>query len=433
MKQSVLLAVSGGIDSVVMTHLFHRAGVSFAIGHCNFQLRGKASDGDQEFVARLAVEMEVPFHSVSFDTGAYADRTGVSLQMAARDLRYRWLEEMRQRLNLDGIATAHHLDDSAETLLLNLIRGTGLRGLHGILPRRERTIRPLLFAHKEEIEAFAEAEDIAFRVDSSNREVKYERNRIRHEIIPLLLEINPSFRKTAAETIDRMREAEWLYDYAIDIWQRKLVRREGEKEKRIDLQALLRLAASKTMLYEILRPYGFHAEQVGQILDSAESEQSGAIFHAPGGYRLLVDRNDLILEKESDIASGEVEVDIDRHTHPVPGGLLYTKVVEGRPGAFPDSNWRATLDLEALARPLKMRRWQEGDAFQPLGMKGRHQKIKDFLVRQKVDRFAKERIWLLVDKHDRICWVVGYRPDHRYRIRKDTERYIEFHYVPDAS
>ena len=261
----ILLAVSGGMDSIVMSHLFQMAGYPFAVAHCNFQLRGEASDRDEEFVKHLAFELKVPYHIIRFDTEAYAKKQKQSIQLAARELRYQWLEEIRETNQYRAIATAHHLNDSIETVLYNFTKGCGIRGLHGILPKTGKLIRPMLFASREEIEAFVNQNDIAYREDASNASVKYMRNKVRHEVIPVLQSINPAFEKTIEENIQRFRETEAVLEGAIKQFRKELITRKEELIL-IDFTKLPK-AGKPTILFELLRDWGFNKDQVNQILE----------------------------------------------------------------------------------------------------------------------------------------------------------------------
>lgn len=428
-REPVLLAISGGVDSVVLLDLAQRAGWPVGIAHCNFQLRGAASDGDEDFVRDLGEAFDLPVYVEVFDTKKEAAQRGVSIQMAARDLRYTWLEKIRRREGYELIATAHHLDDSVETVLYNFAKGTGIRGLHGIPVRREAIIRPLLFAAKEEVEAHARSLELPFREDASNATDDYARNKIRHHVVPVLRELNPGFLATAATNLERFRQVEYLYELALERIREELAEEQGERMT-INLERLLHYyRAAPTILYELLHPYGFHPGQVAQILDST-TRQPGALFFTES-HQLVVDRETLILdarifdieEKLYYIADG-IEI-----VH-LPGGRLEIAYKEGRPETFPSDPNRTFLDAELLTFPLRLRHWRPGDYFCPLGMQGRRQKIQDFFTNKKIHRLDKDRIWLLETHHGEICWVVGHRLDERFKISPQTSRYAELTYYP---
>lgn len=288
-EDRVLLAVSGGADSVVLAHLFSNAGFGFAIAHCNFQLRGEASDGDEAFVKKLANDLSCPFFSTRFDTQKVMAERGQSMQIVARELRYEWLEEIRLQNDYQYIATAHHLNDSIETALYNFTKGTGIRGLHGIPHKNGAIIRPLLFATREEIEAYLATQGLTHREDQSNRERKYSRNQIRLDVIPLLKEINPGLEKTMQQNFRNLRETQWLFEFAAAQFHEKLVR-EIADGLAIQVLPLRQHPAGLTLLHEWLSPYGFTTDQLESAL--FENTQTGAIFYSKT-HRLLVDRDQL--------------------------------------------------------------------------------------------------------------------------------------------
>jgi tRNA(Ile)-lysidine synthase len=424
-----LLAVSGGVDSVVMTHLFIRAGIAVGMAHCNFQLRGPASDGDEDFVRDLAEEYGAPVDVAVFKTREEAERRGISVQMAARELRYDWMEELRQRLDFDRIATGHQLDDSVETVLYNFLKGTGLRGLHGIPLRRGPIIRPLLFATKAEILDYAKEHGLSYREDATNAEEIYARNKIRHQVLPVFRDLNPGFERTAAGNLGRLREAEYLFDWALERIRRELVREE-EGRLHIDLEGLLlHYRAAPTILYEILKPFHFHSGQVPQILGSV-GRQPGALFFSET-HQLLVDRETLIIQSRL-IDSQEKLYYIAEQIDTVflPNGKLTLAWKEGAPAVFPADPLRAVLDAGSLEFPLRLRHWRAGDHFYPLGMKGQRQKLQDFFTNLKIPRLDKDRIWLLENGDGRICWVIGYRPDERFKVVAETRRHLELAFKP---
>ncbi len=417
-----LLAVSGGVDSVAMAQLFKQAGLHFGIAHCNFKLRAEEADEDERFVARLAANLAAPFYSAAFNTEQIAREEGISIQMAARQLRYEWLESIRSDNGYSHIATAHHLNDSIETLLYNLAKGCGIRGLHGIPPRNGYVIRPLLFAAREEIEHYALEQGLLHREDASNTETKYSRNKIRHQVIPGLKAINPSLESTMAANIERLRATEYLYDYALESIRDEVIKEE-------DGRILMNMNALKhhdsgltTILYELLSPYGFNASQTGQLAQCLD--HAGAVFFAPG-YRLLVDRGFLILEKMTAVqgAGDAFLITAEARAVVLTEGRLSLSRLSGQPVAWSTGPNEAALDADTLVFPLFLRRWQPGDTFQPLGMGGKHQKVQDFFTNNKVSLFDKERAWILADAQGRICWLVGYRIDERFCIKPDTRSY----------
>ncbi|MEZ4962451.1 MAG: tRNA lysidine(34) synthetase TilS [Saprospiraceae bacterium] len=414
----VLLATSGGVDSMVMCHLFRRAGLPFAVAHCNFQLRAAASDQDEQFVRQMAVSLGVPFFCQRFDTVAFSNLGKISIQEAARKLRYEWLEKTRQDAGCAYIATAHHLDDSIETVLFNFSKGCGIRGLHGILPKQGNLIRPLLFATKKELLAFAQGEEIGFREDASNLTDKYSRNLIRHHAVPVFEKINPSFQRSAEKTIARLLEVESLYDFVLDKIREDVLEPNGPDWK-IHLAKLAHYPALPTVLYELLHPFGFNSDQAVQILQSIDN-QPGKMFFSPD-WQLLVDRFLLILSK-GEKHGGVIRIpSIQAGSIALADGLLQVELVDGPPSGFSKKNNEAWLDYGKITFPLTLRHWQPGDSFCPLGMGGKHQKLQDFFSNNKLDRFEKERIWLL-ESGGEICWVVGHRLDERFKVAQKTEK-----------
>ncbi len=422
-----LVATSGGVDSTVLCHLMGRAGLPFAMAHCNFQLRGAEADKDEAFVKKLAKALRVECFTTRFDTQVFAEQNKMSIQQAARELRYDWLEEIRQQAGCQQIATAHHLDDSIETLLYNFAKGCGLRGLHGILPKHGLVIRPLLFATKKGILDFAAAEEIEYREDASNLTDKYNRNLLRHHVVPVFEKINPAFQHTAGENIERLLEAEQLYDFALQKIMADVVEKRPD-EWRIDLQKLRSYPAPATVLYEVLKPCGFNNDQVKNILQSADN-QPGSIFSTPPA-RLLVDRFLLILTWGGG-EGGAIEINgISDHSIQLGDGSTLGLTIGPPPTDFPpgDAN-TAWLDADLVSFPLTLRHWQPGDWFCPLGMGGKRQKLQDFFSNNKVSRFEKEKTWLLECRGD-IAWVVGRRVDERYKVTAQTKTYLRIDFCP---
>jgi tRNA(Ile)-lysidine synthase len=417
MEERILLAVSGGLDSVVLCHLMKRARLNFGIAHCNFQLRGGESVGDAQFVEQLAKDMGIEYFCNNFDTPSYAADHNISIQMAARDLRYAWLEDLRQQNGYAFIATAHHRNDSVETVIYNFAKGCGIRGLHGILPKQGKVIRPLLFATREDIEAFQKEHQLQYREDASNASDKYQRNFIRHQIIPRLKEINPNLEQSAGETINRIRETEWIFKEAVQNYRSNLVQQAGDTW-RIAYKKLPPEAAT-TLLYELLLPFGFHGDQVNMILENVQ--QPGVYFYSPS-HQLLVDRDVLIIREPAEQEPREWRISAEDQTL-VPGQSvnINCKIIEKVPLAFPKNKNVALLDFNKLSFPLTLRNWQAGDYFQPFGMNGQHKKIKDYLTGEKLNRFEKDQT-LVVESAGQICWVVGHRIDERFKVDENTQR-----------
>lgn len=419
----ILLAVSGGIDSMVMAELFQRAGYNFAIAHCNFGLRGSESNQDEAFVASIAASYKVRFYVNHFKTREYAGFNKISVQMAARTLRYEWFEELVQAEGFKAVATAHHLDDQIETFFINVLRGTGIGGLHGILPHRVNIVHPMMFAFRRQIEDFASDEAISFREDSSNRTTKYVRNKIRHDLIPLLAEINPEFRKTITSTIDRIRDAELLLKNHIRHLSANIIKRE-EDVCRIDINELQKLNPIDVYLFELLQPFNFNRSVCNEIAESL-NELSGKQFFS-GTHRLLKDRDSLIITSSSqETADSPAESYIEETTSEItkPVHLKFSRIVNNDELTIPKSGNIALLDTSKLRFPLKLRKWKEGDSFIPYGMNN-NKKLSDFFIDNKFSIVEKENAWLLVSGNT-IAWLIGHRIANPFRITGDTEEILK--------
>jgi len=421
--EPILLAISGGIDSMVMAELFHRAGYNFAIAHCNFALRGAESNQDEQFVASIAESYGVRLFVNHFKTREYAGFNKVSVQMAARTLRYEWFDELLQTEGYKVVATAHHLDAQNETVFINVLRGTGISGLHGILPYRSKIVHPLMFAFRREIEEFAGDEAIAYREDSSNRSSKYVRNKIRHDLVPLLGEINPEFRKTITGTIDRMRETEILLDNHIEqIREQVEVLNDGLVTFKIP--ELKKLQPTDVYLYELLKPYNFNRSVTNEIA-SALDELSGKQFFSPT-HRVVKDR-DLLLITEPGPAEtlhiGDILINKGVTELKKPVQLRFSSLQNQACLQISKSGSTATLDASKLEWPLRLRKWQEGDAFVPYGMTN-SKKLSDFFIDNKFSIVEKENIWLLISGKE-IVWLVGHRIGNQFRITPETTTILQ--------
>jgi tRNA(Ile)-lysidine synthase len=425
----LLLAVSGGLDSMVLAELCLAAGYRIGLAHCNFKLRAEESDEDQAFVEKFAEHHSIPFFTTSFETTTLAAAQGKSIQVMARELRYHWLEEVRQQQDYDWILTAHHLNDAIETILYNFTKGCGLKGLQGIPKKNGFVIRPLLFARREELVSFAEAGAVTWREDSSNTSDKYARNRIRHQVIPVLKALNPSFETTVAGNIQRLQEADYLYRWAIEA----LLAQHTEDRPygmAIHFVPLLRNPAKSTIFYEALRPYGFNGDQVRQalsVLGQYPNHMSGAKFFSKT-YQFVIDRTHLIIEPQQNLQDLTYQLSLKGSALQLTDGVMHMEREEGQPAIFYQNNFTVCLDLPAEALPLTVRHWKAGDAFHPLGMKGKTQKLQDFFTHQKLNRLEKDRIWVVEAATGEIVWIVGLRIDHYYRVTPQTDGYYVLHF-----
>ncbi|HZX61961.1 MAG TPA: tRNA lysidine(34) synthetase TilS [Bacteroidales bacterium] len=427
----ILLAVSGGIDSVVMSELFHKAGYAFGIAHCNFTLRGKESDADETFVEKLAGKYKVPFYTKRFLTTKVTKEKGISIQMAARELRYQWFEELRLKEKYHSIATAHHLDDQVETFFINLLRSTGIAGFHGILPRQGNLTRPLLFSYRDDIEAFARKYKLVFREDSSNLETKYLRNKIRHEVIPIFRELNPAFPHILTETILRMRETEVIFRNSIEEARKKIIRND-KNGTHIRIENLKKLTPVDIYAFELLSPYGFNETVIRDILHSPD-DSSGKIFYS-STHRLIKNREELILnplpdKKETWSKNAEISIPENKKEIRKPIHLSFTKTATIKRFVIDPSKEVANLDLRKIVFPLILRRWKKGDSFYPFGM-NKKKKLSDYFIDSKLSIPEKENTWLLCSG-THILWIVGYRIDHRFRVTSQTKEVFQVRWLKE--
>ncbi|MCD8179705.1 MAG: tRNA lysidine(34) synthetase TilS [Tannerellaceae bacterium] len=411
----VIVGLSGGADSVALLAILTQLGYDCRAAHCNFHLRGDESDRDEEFSHLLARSLSVPFYHIDFDTERYAAENHLSIEMAARELRYRWFEEMRATEQAQAIAVAHHRDDQVETILLNLVRGTGIRGMRGMTPKNGTIVRPLLSVSKKQLLDWLEEQHLNYVTDSTNNTIDYKRNYIRHEIVPALEKLNPSFQDTVVRNAHYLRDVETIYDHSI--------RQAGEdimdQALRISIQKLCNYPAPENMLYELLKPYGFNRFVIADIFRALPGE-SGKQFDSPE-YTLVKDREYLLLsvKGKSTDSSFYIEENTEQIEYPVK--LSFRKIVLGEEFAIDRDKHIAYFDYEKLSFPLTIRTWQSGDWFIPFGMKGR-KKLSDYFSDLKYSRPEKEKQWLLCSGED-IIWVTGHRTDDRYKVDQHT-RYV---------
>ena len=414
--KKLLLATSGGIDSMVMLHLFQQLDFEIAIAHCNFQLRGVESFEDQKFIQDYADANAVPVYITQFDTKAFAEDYKLSTQVAARELRYNWFYELLETEKYDYILTAHHADDNLETFLINLSRGTGLDGLTGIPEQNENVVRPLLAFSQQEIEDYAKLNHIKWQEDSSNASDKYVRNKIRHHLVPMLKELNPNFLSSFHKTQNYLQEAQNMVDDAAIMVYQQVAVQEGENIS-FDLKKLKKLPNYKSYLYQWLNEFGFTAWD--DIYDLVVSQSGKFVFSAD--YRLLKDRESLILSPlDFSTEKQEYFIDANQTVVNVPLNISFSPVADM---AIP-SNKTIFVDYEKLKYPLTLRRWNEGDQFQPFGMNGKSKKISKFFKDEKLSLLEKENTWLLCS-NDIIVWVVGLRQDERFKIENTTKNILK--------
>ena len=417
----VLVAVSGGLDSVVLLDVLHRLGVQVAVAHCHFGLRGEDADADEQFVRKLAKQYGLPYFAEFFRTKEYAEQEGISTQMAARFLRYRWFEQLRQVQQLACIATAHHQRDEAETMLLNLTHGTGLAGLHGIQVKNGHVVRPLLGLGRDDLHEYLVARGLRWREDASNASPVYQRNRLRHEVLPVLRAINPNLDQTLHGTAERVGGAEEIVRRYVEETSAQ-ARRDDAEVTYLNIATLQKTAATTLVLHELLRPFGFAWPVVKDVV-AAFGGEPGRRFDSPT-HRLVKDREHLVITPRRltqfgtfQLAAGQTDLWAD-------GLRLKTELhEEAQHFLIPRSKSTAALDADKLKFPLTLRKWQEGDWFMPLGMKGK-KLLSDFLIDQKVPLNLKDDVRVLTSGDGKICWVVGWRVDDRFKVEEATERVL---------
>lgn len=414
--QRLLVAVSGGVDSVVLARLCRWAGYDIEIAHCNFQLRGEESLRDEEYTAQFSGMINAPYHLRRFDTETFARDHTISVQEAARELRYAFFREIARERNLDRILTAHHADDNVETMLMNLFKGTGIAGIRGILPLSGNIARPLLFATRAEIEAYATEHGIGFVEDSSNLTDKYTRNYFRLTLIPELEKMYPGATAHIRDSLSLFREGEMLYREAVEARIAKLVTRAGN-EIHIPVEKLRMASPLRTILFELLSPVGFSPAQLQDVIRLMDADTGKYVSSAT--HRLIRNRNWLILaaKEDAEVSIHVVERVADKIQLPI--GTITNSTVPNIAGFIPDPDpLVAQFDLDQVEFPLTVRRWKEGDYFYPLGMR-KKKKIARFLIDCKLSKTDKEKI-MVVLSGDRIIWVVGQRIDERVRIRPSS-------------
>ena len=417
-KAKILIAVSGGLDSMVLLELLLLSKLDLAVAHCNFQLRNAESDGDEAFVKSYCSTHSIHGYFQRFDTKQFAEDEKLSIQVAARKLRYERFYELLATENFDFVATAHHLDDQLETFLIHFSRGTGLDGLTGIPSQKDKIIRPLLTFSRAEIATFANENNLKWREDSSNASDKYVRNKIRHQVVPILKELNPSFLDSFENTLQNLNQAQSLVEDASRIVYRKVVK-DVDNQKKIDLNELLQLPNYQAYLYQWLMPFGFSAWQ--DIYNLVEAQSGKQIFSEH--FRLLKDRETLIIEPKSVKISDDFFIHENQSQLNFPLKLSFCNVDDI---TINDSK-TIFVDAKTLKFPLQLRKWQEGDYFYPFGMNGK-KKISKFFKDEKISVIDKEKIWLLCSEN-RIVWIVGKRMDDQFKVTENTQTIIKIQLV----
>lgn len=415
--ERILAAVSGGIDSMVMADLLQKSGLLAGVAHCNFQLRGKESLLDEQLVRIFAEKTGVPFHAIRFETKSYARKKGISIEMAARELRYEWFRKIREEEGYDAVAVAHNLNDNIETLILNLVRGTGLAGLTGMKSDAGNIIRPMLFATRKSIEGYQKKNKISYREDRTNADTKFIRNKIRHQIIPVLREINPSVEFTINETACRL---DGIYDFISGESSkiRKSIFREEGTEIIVNISKLAPYINNRALLYELFRPYGVSGSLVKSIQSISKGRTGRQIF--TGTFRILRNRGDIIISLQNKNDYGQFVAEGPADLRKCPHIASVRTVTAGKNLAIDPDPASACLDFHRVRFPVTIRKWKDGDFFYPFGMR-RRKKLSDFLTDIKLSRFDKEKV-MIMESAGQIAWIIGRRIDNRFRITKTTKK-----------
>lgn len=413
-----LVALSGGADSVFLTHVLHRLGYAIDAAHCNFHLRGEESDRDEAFCKNLCERLGIALHIVHFDTKTYADLHKVSIEMAARDLRYNYFEQLRKDIGADGICVAHHMEDSVETVLMNIIRGTGLNGLTGISPRNGHILRPMLNVTREEIEQYLDACGEEYVTDSTNLEAVALRNKIRLEVVPLLKTINPSVCEDIAKMSARLAEASKVMDDAMQDAANRVC-----NDNIIDTGKLLNEVSPEMVLFHILSPYGFQPAQIENISSSLTCLKTGSTWKSDS-HELLFNRGSLIIEKINNPETREYKIP-ETGTYNLGDGLrISVKMVDIDDGfVIPKTSDTVAVDAEKVRFPLTIRHAANGDRFIPFGMKG-SKLISDYLTDKKKTLFEKRQQRVITDAEGRVVWLIGERTDNRFRITGQSKKAV---------
>ena len=415
--EKVILALSGGIDSMVLADLLLKVKVNFVAAHCNFHLRGEESDGDEQFVRDYAERNGIQCFVKHFETEKYAAEQGISIEMAARDLRYAWFEQLRQQLGYDKIVVAHHADDQAETFFINLLRGAGLNGLKGMKPQNGVIIRPLLWASREQIRKYAVENQILWREDHTNAESVYLRNKIRNQLLPAFDELHAEARQGLYKSLEHLAAENELYRELLQEKLGQIIEYNGDIQ-RIPYSAFLIQHSSFQLLFEWLRQYGFNTDQCHFIYDALGSSV-GNQYCSPT-HCVVIGRNELQLSEIKAKTDDEIQIEIGEEEIFSPVYLRFSRFEKNADFIINKSSEVAQLDADKIQFPLTLRHWHHGDRFHPLGMKG-SKLLSDFFVDQKFTEWQKRNVWLLVSADGDILWVVGYRIDERYKVTISTK------------
>lgn len=416
----LLIAFSGGVDSVVLCDLLTKAGYHFDLAHCNFQLRGTEANDDTSFCETYAKLIHAKCHTIYFNTKNYAVENKLSIQMAARELRYKWFKDLISEHGYTYLLTAHHANDNAETLFVNLTRGTGIKGLQGIPEKQNNTVRPLLFATKEMIKNYADKHNIQFREDSSNQEVKYKRNFIRHQIIPELKKLNPILEETLNTSIHYFKQSSQIVTQFCKSKFKDICEENNERLK-INIALLLLEPQKETLLFEWLHPKGFKTNQIEQLTTSLSTKNNIGKFFESSTHQLAVDRTFLIIKKKTaENTTNEFKINSISDTTHLPIKLVFEEIKQA---SFTKNKNELFVSVKDDFFPVILRKWKIGDKFQPFGMNG-FKKLSDYFKDQKLSKFDKQAIWILESNQQIVC-IVGYRMDNRFKVTDESNQILK--------
>ncbi len=421
-KDKILLAVSGGIDSMLMAYLFKQSNYKVAIAHCNFQLRGEDSNGDEQFVKETARQYGFMVFTKKFDTVAYADTQKISIQMAARELRFQWFNQILQQHHYQYVATAHHLDDQIETFFINLFRGSGLKGLRSIEPKNQHIVRPLLFATRTEIELYAKQHEVKYREDYTNATEKYLRNKIRHSLLSMVKEIAPNYQSVFSDTFERLSKSNLLLEQVVTSRNHQI---SFQKEDTfcIDKKQLADTDFPELYLHQLLTDKNFGWDVVYDICKHLQGHSGKQFFSAT--HRLIIDRDLLLVSpKKEDDSQAVFYIDEECCAITIPFAAHFRNFDKSTDFCFSTDAHIAHFDYDLLKFPLTLRRWKKGDKFVPLGLKGK-KKVSDFFIDHKFSLIQKEETWVLTNNDGKIIWIVGHRLDNRFKITNKTHKIYE--------
>ena len=402
-QDKILVALSGGADSVALTRILITLGYHCEAAHCNFELRGEESDRDEDFVRNFCRSLNIKCHSIHFETRRYAAQQSISIEMAARELRYNWFSKICEESDCQVVAVAHHKDDSVETMLLNLIRGTGINGLLGIRPKNGNVVRPLLCASRQEVVAYLHRMNQTYVTDSTNLEDEYTRNKIRLNLLPLMEEINPSVKDGLVKTASYLNDISKVYQQAI---KESIDRIFITPEKEISIEKLMNEPAPQALLFEVLSPLGFNSTQVEEVYGSLNGQPGKRFISSQ--WQVVKDRDLLLIEK--------VKTANDKPQ------IIFEEVLLTKDFVIPKDKNTACFDANKFKGVISIRKWEKGDYFIPFGMKGK-KLVSDFMTDSKFSLLKKEQQWVL-SCNDQIAWLIGERTDNRFRIDDSTQKVI---------